>query len=105
MKKLQPYHHAWLSNHPRRDEMWLREMMAQGFHIHHMDGNHSNNLPSNLVLIEGSDHLRLHGMTNLKFMKEMTPQEKEARKIARRIAKEQKMKNKIERAMRIYVVK
>jgi hypothetical protein len=30
--------------------------------VHHIDGNHSNDEPANLVLIEGTDHLRLHGM-------------------------------------------
>lgn len=37
-------------------------MLAQGFQVHHMDGNHFNDDPANLVLIEGSDHMRLHGM-------------------------------------------
>ena len=34
-------------------------MLANGFHIHH--GDHSNNNPTNLVLMEGVDHMLLHG--------------------------------------------
>ena len=36
-------------------------MLANGFHIHHVDGDHSNNNPTNLVLMEGVDHTLLHG--------------------------------------------
>jgi hypothetical protein len=36
-------------------------MTKQGFDIHHVDGDHDNNDPDNLVLIERYDHLRLHG--------------------------------------------
>lgn len=62
-KPLQPYHYAWLSAHPGRNKDWLRFMLKAGFDIHHMDGDHDNNDPSNLVLIEHTDHMRLHGMT------------------------------------------
>lgn len=40
-------------------------MLKAGFDIHHMDGDHDNNDPANLVLIEHTDHMRLHGMTGL----------------------------------------
>ncbi len=59
---LQSYHHAWLSAHPGRNEAWLAERMADGFHVHHIDGDHANDAPANLVLIDGVDHMRLHGM-------------------------------------------
>ncbi len=59
--KLEPYHFAWLSTHPERDALWLVERLRDGFDIHHLDGDHSNNEPDNLVLIEAGDHLRLHG--------------------------------------------
>ena len=36
-------------------------MLYVGFDVHHMDGNHTNNDPSNLVLIEHGDHMMLHG--------------------------------------------
>lgn len=39
-------------------------MLIEGFDIHHRDGDHSNNSPDNLVLIEHIDHMRLHGMSN-----------------------------------------
>jgi hypothetical protein len=35
--------------------------LKDGFHIHHIDGNHNNNDPKNLAMIEGLDHLALHG--------------------------------------------
>ena len=54
------YHYAWLSIHPDRTEEWLRQRLADGFDIHHMDGNHQNNDPANLALIEHVDHMRLH---------------------------------------------
>ena len=60
---MQPYHLAWLSKHPERSEQWLCERMADGFHVHHLDGNHANDDPANLVLMEGRDHMALHGMT------------------------------------------
>jgi HNH endonuclease len=56
------YHLAWLDAHPHRTKEWLRLRLMDGFHVHHVDGNHSNNNPSNLVLIEGTDHMRLHGI-------------------------------------------
>ena len=59
-KPLRQYHLAWLLDHPERDEAWLRRMTAGGFDIHHLDGNHSNNDPGNLALIEHRDHLMLH---------------------------------------------
>ena len=34
--------------------------MAMGFEVHHIDGDHANNVPGNLVLIEETDHQRLH---------------------------------------------
>lgn len=57
MKKLQIHQAAWLSKHPERTEAWLRERLKDGFHIHHIDCNHFNNDPDNLVLIDELDHL------------------------------------------------
>ena len=62
-RPLQPYHYAWLSKHPERTKDWLRFALNAGFDIHHLDGDHDNNDPENLVLIEHIDHMRLHGMT------------------------------------------
>lgn len=58
---MQAHHKAWLEAHPTRTAMWLVWMIAEGFQVHHVDGNHQNNDPKNLVLIEGVDHHRLHG--------------------------------------------
>lgn len=38
------------------------DRLADGFHVHHADGDHSNDAPSNLCLIEGIDHMLVfHG--------------------------------------------
>ncbi len=58
--RLKSYHYEWLRAHPSRTEGWLLERMADGFHIHHLDGDHENNDQKNLVLIEMADHLMLH---------------------------------------------
>jgi len=57
---LAEYHHVWLANHPERSSEWLIARLADGFDLHHVDGDHSNNEPDNLVLIEHFDHMRLH---------------------------------------------
>lgn len=59
---LQQYHHAWLEAHPERTKEWLRKQIAEGFQVHHLDGNRSNNAPSNLALMDGVDHVRIHGI-------------------------------------------
>lgn len=59
---MESYHVAWLSAHPDRAEGWLRDRLAEGFDVHHLDGNHANDDPSNLVLIEHLDHMRIHGL-------------------------------------------
>lgn len=66
---LSSYHLAWLSAHPERTAEWLSARLADGFHVHHVDGDHSNDAPLNLVLIEGIDHNRIvHGWTRLKVL-------------------------------------
>lgn len=64
------YHHIWLAAHPWRTQQWLKEKLSDGFDIHHLDGDHANNISSNLVLLEASDHMMLHsggrGMRRLK---------------------------------------
>lgn len=56
------HHHAWLLAHPNRTVEWLTLRLAEGFHVHHADGDHANDHPDNLLLIEGSDHMLLHGI-------------------------------------------
>ena len=57
------YHRLWLATHPSRTKTWLAERLKEGFDVHHADGDHKNDDPNNLVLIESVDHLKLHGMT------------------------------------------
>jgi hypothetical protein len=66
---LQSYHYSWLTAHPDRTRAWLKTRLREGFHVHHVDGDHGNDAPLNLVLIEGTDHLRLHGMQLLDGIK------------------------------------
>lgn len=57
---MRDHHEAWLSAHPRRSKEWLSAMLADGFNVHHLDGDHGNNDPANLILIDSVDHMRLH---------------------------------------------
>lgn len=57
---MQPYHEAWLTIHKHRTRAWLSARLKDGFDVHHIDGDHYNNDPRNLVLIECLDHMRLH---------------------------------------------
>ena len=41
---------------------FLDNALKCGFDVHHIDGDHSNNDPDNLVLIFAGDHMLLHGM-------------------------------------------
>jgi hypothetical protein len=59
--RLSPPQIAWLTKHQERSEEWLRARLADGFEIHHLDGNHANDEPGNLLLIESVDHKSLHG--------------------------------------------
>jgi hypothetical protein len=66
---LKVYHYIWLEAHPYRDKDWLCRVIGDGFHIHHMDGDHSNDHPDNLVLIEAGDHFMLHGQKGFNPLK------------------------------------
>ena len=75
-QQLKPHHKAWLQSHPERSAEWLQEMLADGFQVHHIDGDHANDHPYNLALIETTDHMRLHGIfrlqpPNINFMREI----------------------------------
>lgn len=62
---MKEYHLAWLQAHPERSRDWLKRMLGEGFQVHHIDGDHGNNHPCNLALIESVDHMRLHGLFGL----------------------------------------
>ena len=56
-----PAHHAaWLAAHPNRAPDWFKARLADGFDVHHIDGDPTNNDPLNLALIEHDDHMRIH---------------------------------------------
>ena len=57
---LPPHHEAWLSVHPHRSRRWFLAKLKEGFDVHHLDGNHGNNTPSNLALVEHTDHMMVH---------------------------------------------
>jgi hypothetical protein len=69
MNRLEDHHLAWLMAHPHRSSEWLKNALKDGFDVHHMDGDHSNNDPSNLILIEHVDHMGLHGGRTLGRLK------------------------------------
>lgn len=58
---MKSYHEVWLDSHPHRSHEWLADKLRDGFDVHHLDGNHANDDPDNLVLIEAADHMMLHG--------------------------------------------
>jgi hypothetical protein len=62
---LHRHHLAWLAVHPDRSEEWLKTKLSEGFDVHHLDGDHFNNDPANLVLIDHADHMMLHGANKL----------------------------------------
>lgn len=60
MRKMASHHAVWLSVHPHRSYRWFRARIREGFDIHHIDGDHENDDPGNLVLLEHTDHMALH---------------------------------------------
>ena len=88
---MQEYHLVWLEAHPHRAKEWLEERLREGFDVHHLDGNHSNNEPGNLVLIEHTDHMMLHGGRTLGRLK---PRNKTWEQSRRRKGKAERLKSK-----------
>lgn len=72
---IQAHHRAWLSAHSWIAWEWLDAKLEEGFEVHHVDGDHSNNDPQNLVLVYNSDHKLLHfvGMPKLKVKRPRKP--------------------------------
>lgn len=74
---LMPHHVAWLFAHPERSPEWLKEHTRDGFDVHHIDGDHSNNDPNNLILTEHRDHFMLHASKRPTYIGQWTgPREK-----------------------------
>ncbi len=54
------YHKIWMEKHGVSAE-WMEQALRNGFDIHHVDGDHTNNEPGNLVMIYHGDHFQFHG--------------------------------------------
>lgn len=52
----------WRSTRQQARKIWTRTngLIQKGFHIHHIDGNHTNNVISNLQCISASEHMKHH---------------------------------------------
>ena len=37
-----------------------QHILKKGFHVHHIDGNHSNNSIDNLIVVTRSEHRKIH---------------------------------------------
>lgn len=98
---LSKHHRIWLDAHPDREDYWLCWMLREGFQIHHIDGDHGNNDPGNLVLIESGDHKFLHGKKRLKSLRERkSAQRLEAGKLGYNLRKNGESWNTINMALR-----
>ena len=58
---------GYVAQHRLIMERLLRRLLAPGEVVHHLDGNRSNNDPSNLWLLSASEHHRLHNRMRPKF--------------------------------------
>lgn len=77
---MQSYHRVWLASHPHRTAKWLRERIADGFDIHHIDGDDANDHPSNLILLESTDHAKsIHALPFSRLDAVRAMQERKAR--------------------------
>ena len=76
---MKPYHYAWLMRHPERTSDWLKERLKDGFDVHHVDFDHGNNDPTNLVLIECGDHMMIHGSNISRIDTALRQREEESR--------------------------
>ena len=62
---MKEHHKAYLSKQ-NMTEAFFKEALYNGFDIHHIDGDHDNNEPDNLIMIYSSDHMLLHGVKKFK---------------------------------------
>lgn len=80
MTAIQPHHAAWLAANPHRSAEWLAKRFLDGFDVHHVDGDHGNNDPTNLVLVEHGDHMLLHN-GKARTLGRMKPQKARSKKL------------------------
>ncbi len=40
-------------------------------HVHHVDGNHANNNPANLMVVSNAEHMRLHRVASGDFKRNL----------------------------------
>lgn len=73
MKRLKPHHAAWLRAHPERSASWLKARTSDGFDVHHIDGDRSNDAPDNLILVEKVGHGLLHRLFHVYTHKVVMP--------------------------------
>jgi HNH endonuclease len=60
------------------------DKFKDGDDIHHLNRDHDNNDPANLVLIEHTDHMMLHGGRTMARLKGRPQKKKSAEALARR---------------------
>jgi hypothetical protein len=56
-----PRTRRWESTHRRVAEKKVRGKIYPGREVHHIDGDKSNNRPSNLTILSSAQHRRIHG--------------------------------------------
>ena len=86
MTRLKKHHCVWLLTRPHRSAEWLLDRMKDGFDIHHMDGDHENNDPKNLCLIEHTDHMMIHNGGSYTMGRLNGHKKKKKRKCRKKIA-------------------
>ena len=89
---MEAHHKAYLGKHSMSPE-FLSEALRNGFDVHHLDGDHSNNEPENLILVWSQDHMELHGLKRFSGRMDgvwMTREEMDAVKLSKGEAAYQK---------------
>lgn len=49
-----------MSNYRQIWEVYNKQKIPKGWHIHHIDGNHENNEPTNLACVSPEEHFNIH---------------------------------------------